>query len=56
MAVHVRCATSASGANAAARALGQSPWDWGHYTNRGDPGSSLISIMRVYNLYYYDTH
>jgi hypothetical protein len=45
-----------SGADAAARALGQSPWDWGHYTNRGDPGSSLISIMRVFNLYYYDTH
>lgn len=49
-------AARASGATAAARALGQSPWDWGHYTNRGDPGSSLISIMRVYNLYYYDTH
>jgi LysM repeat protein len=45
-----------NGADAAARALGQSPWDWGHYTNRGDPGSSLISIMRVFNLYYYDTH
>jgi hypothetical protein len=45
-----------NGADAAARALGQSPWDWGHYTNRGDPGSSLVSIMRVYNLYYYDTH
>ncbi|HZC07351.1 MAG TPA: LysM peptidoglycan-binding domain-containing protein [Ktedonobacterales bacterium] len=45
-----------SGADAAARALGQSPWDWGHYTNRSDPGSSIISIMRVYNLYYYDTH
>ncbi len=49
-------AARTSGATAAARALGQSPWDWGHYTNRGDPGSSLISIMRVYNLYYYDTH
>lgn len=49
-------AARASGANAAARALGQSPWDWGHYTSRSDPGSSLISIMRVYNLYYYDTH
>ncbi|HET9112151.1 MAG TPA: LysM peptidoglycan-binding domain-containing protein [Ktedonobacterales bacterium] len=45
-----------SGSDAAARALGQSPWDWGHYTNRNDPGSSLVSIMRVYNLYYYDTH
>jgi LysM repeat protein len=49
-------AAHSGGADAAARALGQSPWDWGHYTNRGDPGSSLISIMRVYNLYYYDTH
>ncbi len=49
-------AASRFGANAAARALGRSPWDWGHYTNRGDPGSSLISIMNVYNLYWYDTH
>ncbi|HEX8996969.1 MAG TPA: LysM peptidoglycan-binding domain-containing protein [Ktedonobacterales bacterium] len=49
-------AASRQGADAAARALGQSPWDWGHYTNRGIPGSSLISIMRVFNLYYYDTH
>jgi hypothetical protein len=52
----VASAARAGGANAAARALGQSPWDWGHYTNRGDPGSSLISLMRAYNLYYYDTH
>lgn len=46
----------AGGANAAARALGQSPWDWGHYTNHNSPGSSIINLMRVYNLYYYDTH
>lgn len=52
----VASAARAGGANAAARALGQSPWDWGHYTNRGDPGSSLITLMRAYNLYYYDTH
>jgi hypothetical protein len=45
-----------SSADAAARALGRSPWDWGHYTNRHDPGSSIINIMRVYNLYYYDRH
>jgi flagellum-specific peptidoglycan hydrolase FlgJ len=45
-----------SGANAAARALGRSPWDWGHYTNRGSPGSSLITIMQRYNLYWYDSH
>ena len=45
-----------SGADAAARALGRSPWDWGHYTNRGSPGSSIIAIMQRYNLYWYDTH
>ena len=44
------------GADAAARALGRSPWDAGHYTDHGDPGSSLVSILRVYNLYWYDTH
>jgi nucleoid-associated protein YgaU len=44
------------GADAAARALGASPWDAAHYTNIGQPGSSLIRIMRVYNLYWYDTH
>ncbi len=49
-------ASSRYGANAAAQALGRSPWDWGHYTNRGVPGSSLISIMTVYNLDWYDTH
>ena len=46
----------AGGANAAARALGQSPWDWAHYTNHNSPGSSIINLMRAYNLYYYDTH
>ncbi len=44
------------GADAAARALGRSPWDAGHYTDHRDPGSSLVSILRVYNLYWYDTH
>jgi LysM repeat protein len=44
------------GANAAARALGASPWDWGHYTNLNSPGSSLIALMRAYNLYWYDKH
>jgi hypothetical protein len=54
---YAHVATAAQGgADAAARELGRSPWDWGHYTNRGDPGSSLINIMRVYNLYWYDTH
>lgn len=49
-------AARAGGADAAARALGRSPWDWGHYTNHGSPGSSLITIMRSFNLYWYDTH
>lgn len=44
----------AAGADAAARALGSSPWDWGHYTDRSDPGSSLIAIMQRYDLYWYD--
>ncbi|MGZ3716292.1 MAG: hypothetical protein ACXVA4_12805, partial [Ktedonobacterales bacterium] len=45
----------ASGADAAARALGRSPWDEGHYTHTGDPGSSLLDLMRAFNLYRYDT-
>jgi LysM repeat protein len=49
-------AAASSGSDAAARALGQSPWDAGHYTAVGSPGSSLLSIMRVFNLYWYDTH
>lgn len=44
------------GANAAARALGASPWDWGHYTAIGSPGSSVIGLMQRYNLYWYDSH
>jgi hypothetical protein len=43
-----------SGADAAARALGRSPWDAAHYTNTGSPGSSLINVMRAFNLYLYD--
>lgn len=49
-------AAARGGADAGARALGRSPWDAGHYTDHRDPGSSLLSIMRVYNLYWYDTH
>jgi hypothetical protein len=45
----------AGGADAAARALGRSPWDEGHYTHTGDPGSSLLDLMRAFNLYHYDT-
>ncbi|HEU0027869.1 MAG TPA: LysM peptidoglycan-binding domain-containing protein [Ktedonobacterales bacterium] len=59
---HLRYYTSVApaartgGADAAARALGRSPWDWGHYTNRNTPGSSILAIMQRYNLYWYDTH
>jgi LysM repeat protein len=42
------------GPNAAAKALGASPWDAAHYTGIGDPGSSLIVIMHAFNLYRYD--
>lgn len=49
--------TAASdGVDAAARALGRSPWDAGHYTATGNPGSSLVSILHTYNLAYYDSH
>jgi hypothetical protein len=43
------------GADATAVALGKSPWDAGHYTNNGHPGSSLLAIMRKYNFYRFDT-
>ncbi len=42
------------GADAAAVALGHSPWDAGHYTNIGQPGSSLLAIMRDFNFYRFD--
>jgi LysM repeat protein len=42
------------GPNAAARALGASPWDAAHYTGDGNPGDSLITIMSDFNLYRYD--
>ena len=48
---------ASGGVDAAARALGQSPWDAAHYTAPGgDPGSSLIAVLHAYNLYQYDTH
>lgn len=47
-------AAASQGVDAAARALGRSPWDAGHYTDRGDPGSSLLNMLRTYNLYQYD--
>lgn len=52
----VAAAARSGGPNAAARALGASPWDWGHYTNIGSPGSSIIAMMRAYNLYWYDKY
>ncbi|HKT39117.1 MAG TPA: LysM peptidoglycan-binding domain-containing protein, partial [Ktedonobacterales bacterium] len=47
-------AARSGGPEAAAKALGASPWDAGHYTNANDPGSSLIALMRQYNLTQYD--
>ena len=52
----VTWAAQHQGVDAVARALGRSPWDAGHYTGIGVPGSSLLSVLRVYNLYWYDTH
>jgi hypothetical protein len=42
------------GADAVAVALGESPWDEGHYTADGHPGDSLLAIMRQFNLYRFD--
>jgi hypothetical protein len=42
------------GADAAAWALGVSPWDAGHYAGIGNPGSSLVNLMQTFNLYRYD--
>ncbi len=42
------------GANATAVALGRSPWDAGHYTTIGQPGSSLLALLRRYDLYRLD--
>src|SRR5579885_474342 len=39
------------GATATALALGYSPWDAGHYTNTGQPGSLLLAIMQRYHLF-----
>jgi hypothetical protein len=43
-----------SGPQAQAVALGQSPWDAGHYTATGNPGSSLLATMQYYRLQRYD--
>ncbi|HLW01865.1 MAG TPA: hypothetical protein VKT82_24640 [Ktedonobacterales bacterium] len=42
------------GADATAVALGESPWDEGHYTADGHPGDSLLAVMRQFNLYRFD--
>ena len=47
-------AAQTGGPIAAAKALGASPWDAGHYTHSNDPGSSLVALMQQYNLQQYD--
>lgn len=47
-------AAASQGVDAAARALGRSPWDAAHYTDHGDPGSALLAMLQRYNLYQYD--
>lgn len=47
-------AARSGGAVAAARALGQSPWDAGHYALNGVPGGALIAAMNTYHLDQYD--
>ncbi len=48
-------AAVAQGAEAVALALGRSPWDAGHYGGADNPGSSLLTIMRNFNFYRFDT-
>ncbi len=44
-----------NGPVAQAKALGQSPWDAGHYQEGGGiPGQSLLNAMNGYNLYRFD--
>jgi len=44
-----------NGPVAQAKALGQSPWDAGHYQEGGGiPGQSLLNAMNNYNLYRFD--
>ncbi|HET9109839.1 MAG TPA: hypothetical protein VFN78_03335 [Ktedonobacterales bacterium] len=47
-------AARTGGAAAAARAMGQSPWDAGHYMRNGVQGGMLLAAMDTYNLYQYD--
>jgi hypothetical protein len=50
----IAAAARQGGPDAAARALGQSPWDAGHYTTDNSPGDSLLRAMKAFNLYRYD--
>ncbi len=48
-------AAASGGADAAAVALGQSPWDQAHYEGAtGQPGGTLLAIMRDFNLSQFD--
>ncbi len=47
-------AAQSGGALAAAQALGQSPWDAGHYAAGGIAGQALINAMNTFNLRQYD--
>ncbi len=49
----VRAAVS-QGADAVAVALGKSLWDEGHYGGAAHPGSSLLALLRQFNLYRLD--
>lgn len=51
----IAVAARQGGPDAAARALGNSPWDAGHYTSDNSPGDSLLHAMRAFDLYRYDT-
>jgi hypothetical protein len=51
---HVAAAWS-QGAIAQATALGQSPWDYAHYTADGTPGDALVHLITQYNLTRYDS-
>ena len=47
-------AAKQGGPDAAAVALGRSPWDANHYTVTGMPGSSLLAILHDFNFYRLD--
>lgn len=51
----IAAAARTGGAAAAARAMGASPWDEGHYALNGVPGGKLLAAMSAYNLYQYDS-